>query len=144
MSMMMVINTLENELPISTNPAANGTAGTYTVSASATGVASPAKFSLTNTDPANTPSTPAVASLAAAPSPEQANDQVLTELGRTWDFLLAAGNVHVLQNNPPALSLANAIDPNPLYQTSEGWLMANALAGSLLAGYRVVLEASHE
>jgi hypothetical protein len=38
----------------------------------------------------------------------------LAELGRTWDVLLAAGNVHVLNNNTPALALANAIDPSPL------------------------------
>jgi hypothetical protein len=49
-------------------------------------------------------------------------------------LLLGGDNVHVLKNNPPALSLANAIAANPLYQTPEGWLIANALRERLLAG----------
>jgi hypothetical protein len=71
--------------------------------------------------------------MAAVSSPQQASDQVLAELGRNWDVLLGGDNVRMLKKNPPAMSLTNASDPNPLYQTPEGWLMANALAESLLA-----------
>jgi predicted outer membrane repeat protein len=128
--------TIGSDGKASVTATANATAGTYTVSASATGIAIPAKFSLTNTaaaSPAVRASTAALTSLAAAPSQLQASDQVLAELGRTWDFLLAADSVHVLKNNPQAVSLALASDPSALYQTPEGWLMANALAESFLA-----------
>jgi hypothetical protein len=72
-------------------------------------------------------------SLAADQSPQQAIGLVWSELGLTWDLLLAGDNVQLLMSNPQAVSLANAIDQNPLYQTPEGWLMANALVESLLA-----------
>jgi ethanolamine utilization microcompartment shell protein EutS len=97
--------TISSDGKASIKATANGTTGTYTVSAAASGIASPAKFSLTNTaaaSPAITLPAPAATTMATAPSPQQASDQVMTELGRTWDFLLAGDNVHVLRNSPHA------------------------------------------
>jgi hypothetical protein len=73
-------------------------------------------------------------SLAAAQWPQQTIDLAWSEMGLTWDVLLAGGNHQVLTSNPQAVALANAIDQNPLYQTLEGWLMANTIVVSLLAG----------
>jgi hypothetical protein len=41
-------------------------------------------------------------------------------------LLLAGSNVHVLTNNPQSVSLAKAIDANPLYRTPAGSLPAIA------------------
>jgi hypothetical protein len=120
--------TIGSDGKASVTATANGTTGTYTVSATAIGIASPAKFSLTNTaaaSPAIMASTPA-ATMAAAPSPQETSDLVMAELGQSWDLLLAGDNVHVLTNNPQSVSLAKAIDANPLYCTPAGSLLAIA------------------
>jgi hypothetical protein len=70
---------------------ANGTVGTYTVIGSASGIASPANFSLTNTAPA--------ALLASSPLPQQISDRTWAELGQSWDLLLAGSNVQMLKND---------------------------------------------
>ncbi len=44
--------------------------------------------------------TPAATTMAAASSPQETSDQLMSELGRSWDLLLAGDNVHVLKNNP--------------------------------------------
>jgi hypothetical protein len=94
---------------------ANSTGGAYAITASAYGIASSATFPLTNTNPATTlplseaALTPPVLAplaadnpLASAPSPQPALDLLWAELGLNWDLLLAAGNVHVLRNDPQA------------------------------------------
>jgi parallel beta-helix repeat protein len=94
---------------------ANSTGGTYAVTASAYGVASPATFSWTNTNPATTLplsgaalTQPELAPLAAdnplasAQSPPPALDLLWAELGLSWDLLMAGDYVHVLRNNSQA------------------------------------------
>jgi hypothetical protein len=162
---------------------ANATAGTYSVRASASGVAGQAVFSLTNTAAAGQPSlnaaangpaaaplttsaafpqsvltpldevTPEVSSLqsqgamssleglfalvfslAADQAPQSADDLALDEGHLDLDFIMAGENVQALVNNPQALSLADAIAQNPLYNTWAGVLMALAETGLLLGG----------
>jgi hypothetical protein len=99
--------TIGDDGKASVTAAANATTGTYTVSAVASGIASPTKFSLTNTaaaSPATMPSTPAATTMATALSPQETSDQLWAELGRTWDLLLAGDNVHLLRNNPQTVT----------------------------------------
>jgi hypothetical protein len=112
---------------------ANAISGTYTVTASATGIATPAKFTLSNVAPRVAIMSLAGVAGGGSVSPQQAIDLAWSEVGLTWDLLLAGGSVQVLVNNPQAVSLANAIDQNSLYHALEGWLMANALVESILA-----------
>jgi hypothetical protein len=48
--------------------------------------------------------TTAATTMAAAPSPQETSDQLWSELGRSWDLLLAGDNVHLLRKNPQALT----------------------------------------
>jgi len=99
--------TIGSDGKASVTATANATAGTYTVSASATGITNPAKFSLTNIAPASPSimlSTAAATSMTAASSPLETSDQLWSELGQSWDLLITGDNVHVLKNNPPALT----------------------------------------
>jgi hypothetical protein len=97
--------TIGSDGKASVTATANGTTGAYTVSAAASGVASPAKFTLTNTaaaSPAIMSSTPAATTMTAVSSPQETSDQLWSELGQSWDLLLAGDNVHVLKNDPQA------------------------------------------
>ncbi len=99
--------TIGSDGKASVTATANGTTGTFSVSAAATGIASPAKFSLTNTaaaSPAIMPPTPAATTMAAAPSPQETSDRLMSELGQNWDLLLTGDKVHVLKNKPQALT----------------------------------------